>query len=500
MRELAELRELLRRAAARDRRRRTIAAATVALVVAPGAGLALEVVRLVEGSVGEPPWSLRFVVAASVGLAVAGIAWGALAALRPADDRTLAREIDLRLGLDDRAATALAAERGELRGALVPALVAESAQIFASHAPRIDVAFAAEPRFLGAKKPLRWCLALWTLLLALLVVDLLRLLDWPFGLLGGTGSASGVVPGADRDRTPGNLHAPKGPPGPEGGTSPKDEPDPAAGPRSSRPDPETEAPPKRRPDERGEKGPGVEAKLRAARERFDEGDPIHVSASVLPTERAPEDRTFSVSISIDGAAPSATHARLVVGPSAPAGSGEVMDLRRIPGLAERLGPGEHTAVMSAGEEGGGASVQSAPVRFTVTGPPQPPGGAGRKPEPPKPQPKPEPPKPDRGGGTSPPAAAAPPEPRAELPVGFELHVVVPMVGQGDEITKRGLEILLAPGGDRPAPEAPAAPGAARKTVEDAARRVEQQIDAESVRAKDRDLVRRYFDELRKALR
>ena len=89
-----------------------------------------------------------------------------------------------------------------------------------------------------------------------------------------------------------------------------------------------------------------------------------------------------------------------------------------------------------------------------------------------------------------------PGPPPPPPASLEKKVVVPLFGEGETVHKKGLVLVLDPGGGtdalptrRPIDEA----------LERAKRRAEEAVDRAGVRAEDRDLVRRYF-ELLEALR
>ncbi len=468
----------------------------VAAAVAPVVGCVLEFLRITLVADGTPPWSLGFVIGATAAVFAAGMAAAFLAVMNGPDDRALARDIDRRLGLGDRAATALAIARGETRGALAPVVLAESAPAFAAAMPRVEPEFAVGPQTRIVRRVTFACWMLWALLAFLIVVDLLRLLDWPFGLLAPGPRDVGLI-SAPADPDAKAPMTPKGTPKAGGDADPPPLTPPAPD------DPKT--PETDRPERPGEKpkepdgDPGVTATARPSHEKFDAKEPVHVVLWATPTRASAADRTFTASLDVDGTTvPGGV--TLTIGPSSPAGASSIVDLRRYPGLAEKLRPGEHQVTLRLRDDQTGAEVASAPAPFRIEGddpgpqsPPPSPQAGPKPPSPPEPPPEAPPPPPQ---GTNPPPLAkdgAPPPPDVE--VAFDPRVVVPLFGPGEEVVKRGPRVSLAPGEaptSAPPLRAPVAP-----RIDDAARRAESFVDRPGVRPSDRDLVRRYFEELRK---
>jgi hypothetical protein len=161
-----------------------------------------------------------------------------------------------------------------------------------------------------------------------------------------------------------------------------------------------------------------------------------------------------------------------------------VDGRRIEKMAEKLTPGKHrvAAVLS----GDGIAAVSEEAEFEIEGE-KGGGGGGEKPPPPreeKPQAAPEPEPEPTGGGEPPPP-----------PTAVEDRLVDPMFGEGDTVKKRGIALV-------PDPNAPSGAPPRRlslsEAAEEAGRRGSTGVPTEKIRARDRDVVSRYFELLKDA--
>lgn len=468
-------------------------------IVASSTVIVLEVTRVVVQSYRAPPFTHTDVVAAGVALGLGTLVVAVLAAARGPDEESIARDLDERLGLADLAVTTLAVVRGRVASPLAEHVAAQASQSLdaaASGADAADSRDAPAGRFAGPAALLAVIACL--LVLAFLVLDWWRGLAWPSGLLGPGATDAGVIARGD---------APKNRPVPatRGGEPADDAGPPAPAPRPDAP-PNADAP--QRPDDPkadDASEPDIRVKARPSRESFRARDPVLVAISATPTRDLPTDRTLAVSIELDGKeVPTRTELR--VGRATPQGVGEIQDLRRIPELADLLAPGEHTVRARLRDDADGTTYASEPAKFRVeSDDPSGGGGSGGAPPPqPKPQPTPQappnqeppPPQPDERPPDKPPRGAPPPSP--DIPVKLDPQVVVPLFGDGEEVAKKGPTIVLVPGGGRS--DAPTQPARLADALPDAVRRAEQDVDRAGVRAEDRDLVRRYFDALRRAVR
>lgn len=501
---------LLRDAAARRRTLLLAAGALGAFAVAGFAGFGLQCWRLVTSTLREPPFGPAGVAA---GMLVAGglvLAAAAAIAARAADRERLARRLDERLGLPDTVATALALTQGRVRSPLAPYVLAQTSPVLEAAVPQVAaLALAEDGAGRLARPAARVAIFAWIALLVLFAIDLFRLLELPFGLLGGGGERAGIV--AKPDREGGRpLPAPDAQPG----ATPSEAPGPGPGPKPEEPDAKPPDPPETPKPPPEAAAPDVAAKVKTSQPSYPEGAPVLVVASAAPTRELPKDRVLALSLELDGTEASTT-VDLTVGPSAPLGAGEIQDLRRIPRLADRLQPGEHTVRARFRDRSDGTTYDSEPAKFRIEadeGDGKGGGGGGK--EPPKPNPAPQPqPEPQPQPSTTPPPQPPPPPPGptpSELPPEakappppeihpkFETQVVVPLFGEGDEVEKKGTTVVLVPGGGSSSEPPKTAPLA--DALPEAAKRAESAVDRAGVRAADRDLVRRYFEELRRGLR
>ncbi len=487
----SRLDEHLRRAASRARRRRlTVVLGTAGPVLA---GLGACVAAL--AAVGRPLVAEALLAAARLPLVLAlgaGVVW---AFGRRSDAAVLAREIDTRLGLDDRTSAALAVARGQVTTTLGARVVADAAATLDARRAALDTAFPSRPpRGLRSLTGAAWALVV---LFALLV-----LASRLFGTGGGLAlpGLAGSVP-ADAPGAPPDPDAPDGAPEtPTPGAPPTRDPTPAADPPPPAPhaaDPVVPDP-AAEPEPKPPAGPRAAAELQAA-ETYELGEPVLVLAVVRPGPGLRDDATARLVVEIDGhAVRTGSDVALVPGD----GEGTLTPLRlaRLPGGEERLTPGPHQAVLVVQGPDGSTWARSEPAAFRVRGPEDPgPGGA----PPPETQPPPTAPPPE-----PPPAADPEPEPQAgdpgapdeaeppPLPPEFQRKVVVPLFADAPEIEKTGPRLVLVPGGGDAA-EPRRVPLA--DALDEAERRAESALDAAAVGPADRELVRRYFERLRALL-
>lgn len=484
-----ELERLLARAAGRVRGRRAAVGALLGLGMSGVVACALELVRTAQASVGEPPFGHLFAFGAGAAVLAVGVAFAVSARWGRVDEEALARGLDRRLGLPDTAATVLALSRGTIASPLAPYVVESASGPLAAAIPRVDAAFVLDRPARAALRGLAAsAIVTWLCAIALLVADLLHWFDFGFGLLGrhpdrDTGVAAQADPDVDRPVPAGKGGAP-------GGDAPRPSAPDERPPDPPNPDRESPAPPEDAHE------PDVRAVVKPARESFRRDEPVLVVVSALPTREIAADRTLTMSLDVDGTDAPARQT-LTLGPTAPLGAGEIVDLRRVPGLAGKLGAGEHR-VTARLREADGTTYASAPATFRIEADGGP--GGAKKPEPkPKPDAADPPPQPPPGSAPEP-QTRGPGVPPPELPPRtFDPKIVVPLFRDGEEIAKRGPVVVLEPGGGRSPEDAPRQVPA-ESAIEDAARRAESQVDRGSVRPSDRDLVRRYFEGVRRLLR
>jgi hypothetical protein len=477
----------LARAARRVRMRRLVVMLSVAGIVLGilGAGFAsLEgLIVATEGgaTLGQAAGLVRPLVIVALLVAVA-ITWTRGVA-RP----DLAREVDERLGLSDRTASALAVAGGEVASSLGERLIVETADRLDAVAGGIDQAFPARPRrsVLALLRTASVVVALWV---AVILVG--RLIG-----SGGGGQSIEQLPGAvaavDDEPDEGSDAEPLPPDvvdEPDEAEDPEPEPEPDMQPPEPEPEPEPPAPPL---------GPLATADLVLSATEFDEGDPVLSLAVGKPGAGLTAARGFSVTVEVDGK-PLGTGLAMALSPADAEGGILPLRMGRLPGGPELLKPGQHEAVLVLEPEGGGAAIRSEPKSFRIRGGDD--GDGGGSPPPPKPEPEPEaqpepPPPPEAqppdGGAEEEgePEEGPPPAP----PEDTEKKVVLPLFEEGLEIEKVGQRMVLVPGGG---PDDPPRRMTLEEAWEEALRRAETAVDRAGVRASDRDLVRRYFERLR----
>lgn len=469
----------LRRVAERARRRRRNAA----LLRAAWAGAAAA--AIVAGwHVWDRLQDVRpLPLAAATGLVAATALVAAVARLvrgDTTDEVRAAREIDRRLGLDDRTSAALAVARGGSASRLAEFVVRDAEETLRIAAPRVEAAFPQAPPA-ASWRPLRSLAYVAAALIALAVF-----LDFVW-----IGVRGGIWPGRP---APGGEPSPEAAavadsPQREGGT-------PGPGPvRPSEPPPPQGA----HKDDTTAPAPGdVRVAIRPSKQEFAADEPVTVTVSAAPTGELAGPRTYDVRVAVDGIDVD-TGSELTVNPSVAPGSGAEIDLRKVPGL--KLPAGEHEVRARLTTRTTHEDHASAPARFRIRPPKdetrKDEGGDGKKPKPkpPEPQPK-EPPPPQPGDPKRNEKQPPPPQGALPPPPPLDRHVVVPLFGEGDEVKKKGVVLVIDPSGGTATPQA-------RRPLDDvltdARRRAEDAVDSARVPAADRDLVRRYF-ELLEALR
>jgi hypothetical protein len=250
---------------------------------------------------------------------------------------------------------------------------------------------------------------------------------------------------------------------------------------------------------------------------FAHNSPLPVVATARGAADASGTTPLELRVSVDGGPFRATMLRWT--PRAGEPLRGVIDLALEGDTAAPLDAGEHTVSMQARDGAGRVVATSPPRPFRIQPPsgdgggkggssapdaptPQPSPGPGESPPPesgegPPPDPQPEPPPMQEPEPASPGGEPSPPPEEVPLdPSTFEDIVVVPLMGDGPEIVKRGPVLVPDPEGvhgDAPRSLPPEEIlRRVRAAAEDASRR-------EGVSAEDRDAVRRYFEALRRLL-
>lgn len=163
-----------------------------------------------------------------------------------------------------------------------------------------------------------------------------------------------------------------------------------------------------------------------------------------------------------------------------------LDLRTLPALAGRLTPGLHVAQarLVPLADPFRQAQRSAPLEVEIQPPPV--GGApppGPDPQPPPPASPPPPPE----------ATDGPPEP-APVPAGGREEAIVPFIHPGETVRKeRAVVAARAPD----AAPVPPPPQPLEEALREPARAAEQAVARERIAPADRELVRRYFQVLRR---
>jgi len=471
----------LSRLLARERRRRRGAALWRTCAATALAALLVAAWRIYDRVIGVDPLPILDGVALVAVTAIVGLAFVVRAATCRSE-REMAREMDRRLGLADRASSALTIVRGASASRLAAFVVDDAEHALAVAAPRIDAAFPpgparrsyATPRFLAKAA-----------LVAAALAVLAELLDvWgPIPILPGFknrggGETSALVPAA-KDAPRRDVEKPKD------AASPSNAPTPA----KPKPD-DVEKPAK--PEG------GVHVAIKPSKDEYDADEPIPVSIVATATGEIRGARVFDVRVSVDGD-DCDTGLQMTLDPAHPEGARATLDLRQVPGL--KIEAGEHAARARLATRSTRDEHESAPAKFRVRAPKDDQKKKNDAPnENPKPKPKPQPkddaplkpgdPTPKKN---EPPAAGPPPPPPAAL----DKKVVVPLFGEGDEVKKKGLVLVLDPSGgiETPPKERPLG-----DALPDAKKRAEAAVDRAGIRDEDRELVRRYFDLLEKLSR
>ena len=459
--------ETIERLLARERQRRRNAALRRSLLATTLAIVIVALWRVADRVFAREPMPAAY----AAFLVAAVFAWGAFVTLRRAvggSRVSMARELDRRLGLADRASSALAVVGGGTATRLGSYVLRDAETAIEAAAPRIDAHF---PAAAGGRRILtvrrQAVIAAVAVLLALLA-ELLTI-GGPFRWL------PGASPDATKDPTedPGSEQ-----PQPGGGPN-EDE----KGPPRPADEPEQQ---EEKPKEAQAAG-DVRVTLRMAKSEYGPDEPVAATVGAAATGALPGASGFDIRISVDDDENDAG-VRIDVGPAPAAAASVDLDLAKIPGI--RLPPGEHTARARLTTRTDREEHVSPPVKFRIRERNDGDGQGGQNPPPkpkPKPQPQPQAPqpdeqKPDEKQGRPP----APPPP----PVALDRKVVVPLFGEGDLVKKKGPVLVLDPGGGTEAQPDRRPIGDARP---DAKRRAEAAVDQARLSDADRELVRRYFE-------
>lgn len=494
---------------------------TTALVVL-SAGAAVILFQFAAPWVGIEPLPFAPLAAVVLLLLVCGGAATAFGALRRVDQGDVARELDRRLGLGDRAATALAIAEGRITSPLAGHALADAERTLGVALPGLTDAFPARPGIVVLRRLRRLALVTLVLLAGAWLANELPGLPAPgLGLLGrGHGKDAPLpAPGEDADTS---STGEVGPPKDEG-----HEPQPAEqGPRDPEARGEEATEPEPAPPEEA-RGPGAQASVTPQYERFRGDEPVIVMVTGTPTVDLAGPTTYRVELELDGK-PLDPGRTLSLSPEETSGAATAVDLRLLADGATLLRPGRHTVSARLSARDGGGVATSAPASFQVLGPqdgddksgsdaegggggaggpgdtPPPPDTAPPPPgEPPPPPPDTAPPPPPAGGQDGPEPHEPPPStdggdeesappPTPDFKVAFEDKLVVPLFGPGEEVTKKGPVLVLVPGGRAGSREPPRP---LRDVLAAARRRAEEAVDRAGARDEDKDLVRRYFERL-----
>lgn len=454
--------DTIERLLARERSRRRDTALRRALLATTLAIVIVALWRVGDRVYARQPMPAMY----AAGLVAATFLAGVAVTLRRAfggDESSMARELDRRLGLSDRATSALAVVRGGTNSRLAQYMVNDAETALGVAAARIDIHFpaaAARRRFLTVRR--------------LAVIAAVAIVLALFAELLTVGGPLRWLPGTSPDAT-------KDP----ADDAPPDETRPGGGPggheKPDRPTPPKPDDPKEEPKPATPEG-DVRVTLKMAKDEYGPDEPVASAVSAAATGPRSGAKSFDVRIAVDDEEIDAG-----VGIDVDqAGSSVGIDLAKIPGL--HLGPGEHTARARLTTRTDREEHVSPPVKFKIRDK----GGQsgddqnGQKPKPQEPQPQPQeqkpPPKPEPKEGP----AGAPPPP----PVALDRKVVMPLFGEGDLVKKKGPVLVLDPGGGSEAPPE-------RKPVGDALpeakKRAESAVDQARLSEADRALVRRYFE-------
>lgn len=408
-----------------------------------------------------------------------------------------AREIERRLGIDDRVSCARALVAGEVASPLGGHVILAAETTLARSRPALRTVFARRP----GRSERRVLLGLVPVLAALVTLLFLARdagVPWSFEGFGGGAAHAKAGPAGDEE-----SHGTA-----EGRRPDSDAPDPDADPDAPPDGPEPPEPGEDPPLPPGPADAGARARLLSTRDVYRAEEPVMLVVAATPTADLARETRYTVVLEVDGVRCAAPMS-LAVSPDRPEGESASLDLRFLPGAAEKLEPGTHKARAILDPGDGTGLARSDEVEFRVEGrpksddedkggePPPPQPGLSEAPPPPAPTPEPDRPDPtafEPAGDIPPPPEAPPPPP---LDTGFEKKVVVPLFGEGEEVEKTGPVVVLRPGSSPAAGPESVPLGDA---LPDAVRRAESQVDRGRVRPADRALVLRYFERLARRVR
>ena len=459
---------------ARERRRRRDASLRRALIATTLAVVIVALWRVGDRIYAREPIPVKY---AAYLVAVVFVVGVVMTVRRSAGGNavSMAREIDRRLGLADRASSALAIVRGGTDSRLASFVLQDAETAIGDAAPRIDAHFPVAARRRRLLTVRRLGIAALIAIALALLAELLTV-GGPFKWL----------PGASPDETRDPVDDPEHEkPGPGGGDEK------GKGPDRPEPKPEPEDEPKPA-DAKGD----VRVTLRMAKEEYGPDEPVAATVNAAGTAPLPGASSFDVRISVDDEEIDAG-ASVDIDPTRPGGTSADLDISKIPGLD--LAPGEHVARARLTTRTDREEHVSPPVKFRMRERDKNQGDDDqKKPPPPKPEPKPNPqdqPKPqaqppEQKGGEQKPPPPPPPPPQ------LDRKVVMPLFGEGELVKKKGPVLVLDPGGGT---EAPPERRPIAEALPEAKKRAESAVDQARLSEADRELIRRYF-ELLEALR
>ena len=465
--------ETIERLLSRERKRRRGAALRRALLTTTLSIVIIALWRVADRVYAREPMPVAFAAFLVVAVFVFGIAVTIRRAVG-GNAATMARELDTRLALSDRASSALAIVRGGSDSRLAPFVLRDAETAIESAGARIDVHFPAATKRRGILTVRRQAIIAAVAIALAILAELLTI-----------GGPLSWLPGSKSDATRDPTEEPaEDEPRPGGGKEgDKGAPRPATKPENPDEKPKPAAP-------TGE----LSVTMLMAKDEFGPDEPVAAKVSATATGPLAGATGFDVRISVDDEEIDAG-VRIDVDPARPGGASVDLDLAKIPGL--RLPPGEHTARARLTTRIDREEHVSPPVKFRIRDRDDGKGdqqGGKKPPHKPEPQPQPQQPQDDPQKPEQKDPQGAPPPPP---PVALERKIAVPLFGEGDLVKKRGPVLVLDPGGGTEAqPE--------RRPIGDALpeakRRAETAIDQARLSEADRALVRRYFElleELRK---
>lgn len=398
---------------------------------------------------------------------------------------SLARELDVRFGLEDATATALAVEDGRISGPLATHVLQSADGAAARVLPQVPERFPVRVPTTMARRAV-----ILAVIAGLILVGAVPLREVH---VDGARPGSGAGPQGGGTREPGTaLAPPSGPLGPEHGAG--------EGPAEARaPDADSAAetdeasPPDVEPDVPEQAGePPVAARILTSKTRYRQGEPVVVVVTGTPNAALAEPVDARILLLLDDE-PYDPGVVVRIDPDAPEGEARLIDLGRNPVVEEQLTPGTHTVsalLVVPGHE----PIASNQEEFEIEGDDGGSESPESTPEGSPPPPAAEPPPPTPTGATPPPEPGASDEPGPGFPdeAEFDRRAVVPLFREDELVKKEGLRLVVRPSGGLPDPVRRAE---LAEVLPEARWRAEQAVDRGRIRPEDLDLVRRYFERL-----